>query len=67
MQVVYRAKNITDAEHVRDVLVREGVAAHIGDLVMANIIRVQVDNRCLEQARRILARSSAGAGLAPIA
>jgi Putative prokaryotic signal transducing protein len=55
MQIVYRAKNIIDAEKVRDVLVREGVAAHIGDLVMADMFRVQVDNRCLEQARRILA------------
>jgi hypothetical protein len=55
MQVVYRAKTRPDAESARDVLVGAGIAAHIADQAVADMIRVQVDNRWLDHGRRAIA------------
>ena len=55
MQVVYRAKDLADAESARDVLTGAGIAAHIADQMVADMIRVQVDNRWLDHARRVIA------------
>jgi hypothetical protein len=63
MQIAYRARSLLDAQRARDVLARAGVAAHVadeelwnteGDLQGADFIRVLVDNRYLDRARRAL-------------
>jgi Putative prokaryotic signal transducing protein len=64
MQVVFRARNLADANRARDVLVASGIPAHvadqalwetIGELSGAHAIRVWVDNRGLDHARRVVA------------
>ena len=55
MQIVYRAKDLADAESARDVLVGAGIAAYVGDKMVADVIRVHVDNRWLDHARRVIA------------
>ena len=61
MQVVYRARSIVDARTACDVLANAGIAAHIADQALwaiagqrpdADVIRVLVDNRRLDKARR---------------
>ena len=62
MQVVYRAKSIANAQTARDVLVASGIASHIadealwerGELAANEGIRVMVDNRAVDRARRTL-------------
>jgi hypothetical protein len=64
MQTVFRARSLADANSARDVLVASGIPAHvadqshwdtIGELPGANVIRVLVDNRGLDHARRVVA------------
>jgi hypothetical protein len=63
MHIAYRAKNLAEAQRARDVLARAGITAHVadealwnneGDLQGADFIRVLVDNRDLDRARRAL-------------
>jgi hypothetical protein len=63
MQIVYRARNFADAQTARELLAARGITAHIadkeswevaGDLPGCSVIRVLVDNQCVDQARRIL-------------
>jgi hypothetical protein len=63
MQIVYRARHIADARSACTVLERAGIAAHIADQELwevagqrqtADVIRVLVDNRSLDKARRAL-------------
>ena len=62
MQTVHRATSLADAQNARDVLVRCGVASHIadealwstGELSGTDAIRVMVDNRAVDRARRAL-------------
>lgn len=63
MQTVYRARCLADARSVCDELAKIGVTAHIADQELweiagqrpnADVIRVQVDNIRLDQARRRL-------------
>jgi Putative prokaryotic signal transducing protein len=60
MQVVYHAKDLVDAETARDVLVGAGIPTHIADQVLSDAIRVLVDNRCVDQARRAIAAWRSG-------
>jgi hypothetical protein len=71
MQIAYRARSLLDAQRARDVLAHAGVAAHVadeelwnteGDLQGADCIRVLVDNRYLDRARRALRRWKHAAG-----
>jgi hypothetical protein len=55
MQVVYHAKDIAEAERLRDYLVAAGIATHVSDRMVADKVRVLVDNRCADQARRAIA------------
>jgi hypothetical protein len=61
MQMVYKAKNLSDAEGIRDVLANSGITAHLADPaseigpVAAGSIRVSVDNERLDAARRAIA------------
>lgn len=64
MQVVYRARSIADARTACGLLADVGIAAHIADQALwslagqrqdADVIRVLVDNRRLDKARRALA------------
>ena len=63
MHIAYRARSLAEAQRARDVLARAGVAAHVadealwnteGELQGADFIRVLVDNRYLDRARRAL-------------
>jgi hypothetical protein len=63
MQVVYRARSIADARTAKAVLEKAGISAHIADEALwevagqrrdADVIRVWVDNRSLDKARRAL-------------
>jgi len=63
MLIAYRARSLADAQRARDVLAHAGVAAHVadealwstvGDLQGSDFIRVLVDNRYLDRARRAL-------------
>jgi hypothetical protein len=45
---------LEDAQSARDALARAGIAAHIADRIVADMIRVQVDNRWLDHARRAI-------------
>jgi hypothetical protein len=63
MQVVYHAKDLDDAQSARDVLVGAGIPTHIADQVLSDAIRVLVDNRCLDQARRVVAAWRSGKAL----
>jgi hypothetical protein len=65
MRIAYRAKSLADAHNVRDVLAGEGITAHIADEAAwptagepesTEIIRVLVDNRAFDPARRALER-----------
>lgn len=71
MHIAYRARSLAEAQRARDVLARAGVAAHVadealwnsqGDLQGADFIRVLVDNRYLDRARRTLQRWKHPAG-----
>jgi len=63
MQVAYRARRIDDARAACSLLEKAGIAAHIADQALweiagqrqdADVIRVLVDNRSLDRARRAL-------------
>lgn len=62
MQVVHRAKSLADAHDASDVLVGCGIVSHIADEALWNVgelqgtdaIRVLVDNRWVDRARRAL-------------
>lgn len=63
MQVVYRARSIADARSASGVLAGAGIVSHIADQFLwgvagqrpdADVIRVLVDNRRLDKARRAL-------------
>jgi len=65
MRIAYRAKSLADAHNVRDVLAGAGITAHIadesawptaGEPESTEIIRVLVDNRAFDPARRTLER-----------
>jgi putative signal transducing protein len=61
MQMVYRAKDLSDADNVRAMLTGRGIAAHVaspaGEVgrVALGYIRVSVDNVQLDAARRAIA------------
>lgn len=63
MQIVHRATSLADAESARDVLISSGIPSHIskdsrqnqGALPGTEFIRVMVDNRTLDRARRAIA------------
>ena len=61
MQMVYRAKNLSDALGVRDMLANAGIAAHVAapacetGPTAAGSILVSVDNVRLDAARRAVA------------
>ena len=60
MQMVYRAKSLSDAQSVRDMLESSGVTAHIASpsdssRPGSNFISVSVDNVRLDAARRAIA------------
>jgi hypothetical protein len=63
MQIVYRARSIADARRVCGVLAAAQITSHIADQELweiagqrpdADVIRVLVDNRSLDKARRLL-------------
>jgi len=63
MQIAYRARHISDARSAHSLLEKAGIAAHIADQELwdiagqrkdADVIRVLVDNRSLDKARRAL-------------
>jgi hypothetical protein len=63
MQTVYRARNLADARSACTALAAVGIPAHIADQELweiaglrqdADVIRVLVDNRRLDKARRAL-------------
>lgn len=62
MQTVHRATSLADAQGARDVLVRSGIPAHISDEPRwvsgeepgNDFIRVMVDNRAWDRARRAI-------------
>jgi hypothetical protein len=63
MQIAYRARGIQDARSARSLLESAGIDAHIadeslweiaGERAEADVIRVLVDNRKLDKARRAL-------------
>jgi len=65
MRIAYRAKSLADAHNVRDVLAGAGISAHIADEAAwptagepesTEVIRVLVDNRVFDHARRALER-----------
>ncbi|HMI92319.1 MAG TPA: DUF2007 domain-containing protein [Polyangiales bacterium] len=65
MRIAYRAKSLADAHNVRDVLADAGITAHIadesswataGEPESEEVIRVLVDNRVFDPARRALER-----------
>jgi hypothetical protein len=69
MRIVYRGRDVADARSARDVLESVGLAAHIADpdpsgAVMdgqdLDAVRVMVDNRCFDQARRVMERWTSG-------
>ncbi|HEY2733916.1 MAG TPA: hypothetical protein VGI70_08025 [Polyangiales bacterium] len=55
MQVVYRAHNLAEAEHARDVLVGAGIPTHISERMVSDRVQVLVDNRRVDGARRAIA------------
>ena len=64
MLVVYHARNLRDARSARDQLANRGISAHIADQPRWDVvgqgrgvddIRIFVDNRLLDQARRVIA------------
>jgi hypothetical protein len=63
MQMVYKAKDIQDAQNIRDVLARSGITAHLAEpaedsgTIASGFIRVSVDNERLDAARRAIAAS----------
>lgn len=63
MQIAYRARCIADARDIHAVLAGAGITAHIADQALwdiagqrrdADVIRVLVDNRRLDKARRAI-------------
>jgi len=66
VQVAYRATSLADAHRARDVLAEAHIESHIADEALwahaglagstDSVIRVMVDNRCMDQARRALKR-----------
>lgn len=61
MQMVYEARNLSEAETVREMLAQSGIAAHIAEPaselgpMAAGFVRVSVDNERLDAARRAVA------------
>lgn len=74
MQVVHRAKTLADAQNARDILDACGIPSHVGDEALwetgwspgSELIRVMVDNRSLDAARRALADFHRRAQQAPL-
>ena len=69
MRIAYRAKSLADARNIFDLLASAGIAAHIadealwpnvGELQGADFIRVLVDNKAFDPARRLLERWAHG-------
>lgn len=66
MQMVYKAKDLPDAQGIRELLARSGIAAHLGEpagetgSVAPGFIRVSVDNERLDAARRVIAAAYRG-------
>lgn len=65
MRIAYRAKSLADAHNVREVLAGAGIPAHIADEASwptagepesTEVIRVLVDNRVFDPARRAIER-----------
>jgi len=63
MQIVYRARSLAAAQSASSVLAQAGITCHIADEALwniagqraeADVIRVLVDNRLLDHARRAL-------------
>lgn len=63
MQMVYKAKDLQDAQNIRDVLAHIGIIAHLAEpaseigALAPGFIRVSVDNERLDAARRAIAAS----------
>lgn len=64
MHMVYNAKDLHDAQGIRDLLANSGILAHLADPsreigpTAAGSIRVSVDNDRLDAARRVIAAES---------
>ena len=65
MQVAYRARNLADAQSARQLLTSIGIPTHIPDQAQcdtaedsqgSSLIRVLVDNRFVDDARRAIQR-----------
>jgi hypothetical protein len=66
MQMVYSAKDLSDAEGIRDLLAKSGITAHLaapagesGSMAPGSIC-VSVDNERLDAARRVIAAAYRG-------
>lgn len=61
MQMVYKAKDLHDAQVIRDLLARSGITAHLAEAateigtIAPGFIRISVDNERLDAARRTIA------------
>ena len=66
MQMVYNAKDLNDAQGIRELLAKSGIAAHIAapasesGPMMPGSIRISVDNERLDAARRVIAAAYRG-------
>lgn len=74
MQIAYRARRIADARTACSLLASAGIDAHIADQALwevagqrqeADVIRVLVDNRSVDKARRALRAWIEGHGIDP--
>ena len=62
MRIAHRATSLSDAQRARDILIGIGIPAHIADqelwdqavLSGTEVIRVMVDNRAQDRARRAI-------------
>ena len=72
MQIVFRARSLADANSARDALSASSIPSHVadqsrwdsmGELPGVNVIRVLVDNRVLDRARRVVAAWKQEAGI----
>ena len=68
MRIAHRATSLADAQNARAILVGLGIPAHIADEALWNngelsgtdVIRVMVDNRAQDRARRALMLGTSG-------
>lgn len=66
MQMVYQAKDLSDAHSIRDLLAKSGITAHLaapeGEVGASTpgSIRISVDNEQLDAARRVISTAYRG-------